>query len=210
LSDKFFLFSATIEERFITVPQFFIGKYTMKKDLLLIISTFVLTIALAGCGNTPATPQTSAPTSTKIVTSVPPTASLTPDPCSPGEIEAEVQKVQKHMREFDDASTLASSTPREQLSGSISDLQRIRREAEDEAVPACLTNLKTYQVQHMNSVIETLLAFMRGVDQQSLEPGITLAKQQHDQYLLELARLLGLTVVPADAPSAPSETATPP
>lgn len=181
----------------------------MKKAILFIISTFVLTIALAGCGNTPATPQISAPTSTEVVASVPPTASLTPDPCSPGQIEAQVQKVHKHMREFDDASILASSTPREQLSSSIADLQRIRREAEDETIPACLTNLKTYQVQHMNSVISTLIAFMGGTDQKSLDQGISIARQQHDQYTLELARLLGLTVVPATAPGAPSETPTP-
>ena len=113
------------------------------------------------------------------------------------------------MREFDDASILASNMPREQLSGSISDLQRIRREAEDEVIPACLTNLKTYQVQHMNSVISTLIAFMGGADQKGLDQGIALARQQHDQYTLELARLLGLTVVAATAPPAPTETPTP-
>ena len=186
----------------------------MKKALFVIILASALTLALAGCGAAPSTPSTAAipPTSTTPATATktaPPTITSTPDPCSPGQIEGEVQKVQKHMREFDDASTLASSTPRDQLSGSISDLQRIRREAEDEIVPVCLTNLKTYQVEHMNSVIETLLAFMRGVDQKSLEPGIVQAKQQHDQYLLELARVLGLTVVPATVPSGPSETPTP-
>jgi len=135
---------------------------------------------------------------------------LTPDACSPGRIEDEVQKVHKHMREFDDASILASSTPREQLSGSIADLQRIRREAEDETIPACLTDLRTYQVEHMNSVINTLIAFRGGADQKSLDQGIGLARQQHDQYTLELARLLGLTVVAATPPpSATAETPTP-
>ena len=181
----------------------------MKKDLLLIISTLVLIIALAGCGNIPSTPQTPAAAPATETESVPPTITVTPDPCSPGQIEAEVQKVHKHMREFDDASILASSTPREQLSGSIADLQRIRREAEDETIPACLTDLKTYQVQHMNSVISTLISFMGGADQKSLDEGISLARQQHDQYTLELARVLGLTVVPAAPPSAPSETPTP-
>jgi hypothetical protein len=115
------------------------------------------------------------------------------------------------MREFDDASVLASNMPREQLSGSIADLQRIRREAEDEPVPACLTNLKTFQVQHMNSVINTLVAFVGGSDQKSLEQGIAVARQQHDQYTLELARVLGLTVVPATQATVhtPVETPTP-
>ena len=113
------------------------------------------------------------------------------------------------MREFDDASTLASSTPREQLSDSIANLQRIRREAEDEAVPPCLTNLQKYQVDHMNSVISTLIAFIGGADKQALEPGIAQAQQQHDEYTLEFARLLGLTVQPAPPPAAVSETPTP-
>jgi len=185
----------------------------MKKHHLFIIFIFVLATVLAGCGKPAATPTPLASEATataepqQVVSS---TATLTPDACSPGQIEAEVQKVHKHMREFDDASILASSTPREQLSGSIADLQRIRREAEDETIPACLTNLKTYQVQHMNSVINTLIAFMGGADQKSLDQGIGLARQQHDQYTLELARLLGLTVVAATPPSSvPSETPTP-
>jgi hypothetical protein len=181
----------------------------MKKELLLIISTLVLTMALASCGATPSTPQTPAVAPATETESVPPTATDTPDPCSPGQIEAEVQKVHRHMREFDDASILASSTPRDQLSSSIADLQRIRREAEDETIPACLTDLKAYQVQHMNSVISTLISFMGGADQKSLDQGISLARQQHDQYTLELARLLGLTVVPAASPGTPSETPTP-
>jgi len=185
----------------------------MKNHYLPVISIFVLTIFLAGCGKAPATSSAVAgatsttepqqPVSSATVTS-------TPDACAPGQIEAEVKKVQRHMREFDDASALASSTPREQLSGSIADLQRIRREAEDEIVPPCLTNLQKYQVDHMNSVINTLIAFMGGADQQSLDQGISIARQQHDQYLLELARLLGLTVVPATPPpSVPAETPTP-
>jgi hypothetical protein len=183
----------------------------MKKHLICIISIFILTIVLAGCGTLPATPSLSSEsTSTPELPLTSPTTTLTPDPCSPGQIEAEVQKVHKHMREFDDASILASSTPRERLSDSIADLQRIRREAEDETIPACLTDLKKYQVDHMNSVISTLISFMSGADQQSLEQGIALARQQHDQYTLELARVLGLTVVPATpSPNTITETPTP-
>jgi hypothetical protein len=114
------------------------------------------------------------------------------------------------MREFDDAASLASSVPREQLSNSVTELQRIRREAEDELVPACLTNLKLVQLRHMNTVINTLLSFMQGsIDEETLNQAITLARQQHDQYTLELARVIGLTVVPVTAAPAPSATSTP-
>jgi hypothetical protein len=61
--------------------------------------------------------------------------------------------------------------------------------------------LKTYQIAHMNSVINTLIAFMGGNDQQTVDQYLALARQQHDQYTLELARVLGLTVVPATIPS---------
>ena len=173
-------------------------------------------ILLAGCANANP-PAPTAATATAVEVAASPTvpaastveATSTLDPCGRPQLEAEVQKVHKHMREFDDASILASNMPREQLSSAIADLQRIRREAEDEPTPACLTNLKQIEVQHMNTVINTLIVFMGGTDQQTLDQGISLARQQHDEYTLELARILGLTVVPATMPPAPSATATP-
>ena len=181
----------------------------MNRNVLGLVSIFVF-ILLAGCGSPAATPAPTEPeavaTSTRAASS--PTSS-TPDPCSLPQLEIEVQNVHRHMREFDDAAILASNVAREELGDSIAQLQRIRREAEDEPIPSCLTQLKTYQVQHMNSVISTLIAFMGGTDQQSLDRGIALAREQHDQYTLELARVLGLTVVAATLPPAPSETPTP-
>ena len=184
----------------------------MKKIILFILpSMFILTILMAGCSANQQPPTsivsqesaTPVPTSTIAITT-------TPDLCAADHIKAEVDRVHRHMREFDDASILASSMPRDQLSTSIADLQRIRREAEDETVPACLENLRNFQIQHMNSVIETLLAFVRGnSDQAVLNQAIALAGQQHDQYILELARLLGLTPVPGTAVAVPSATPTP-
>jgi hypothetical protein len=188
----------------------------MKKSFLCSCAILILMILLAGCANANPPPIAEA-TATAIVAEASPTVSSastveptsTLDPCGRPQLEAEVQKVHKHMREFDDASILASNMPREQLSSAIADLQRIRREAEDEQTPACLTNLKQIEVQHMNTVINTLIVFMGGTDQQTLDQGISLARQQHDEYTLELARILGLTVVPATMPPAPSATATP-
>jgi hypothetical protein len=181
----------------------------VNKNFLGLVAIFMI-VLIAGCGSPAATP---APTETEVVSS--PTekaaspAASTPDPCSLPQLEAEVQNVHRHMREFDDAAILASNVAREELGDSIAELQRIRRAAEDQPIPACLTQLKTFQVQHMNSVISTLIAFMGGTDQQSLDRGIAMAREQHDQYTLELARVLGLTVVAATVPPAPSETPTP-
>src|SRR6266498_2106407 len=103
----------------------------MKRNFLSVIfPVLILLIVLTGCGSPPAPAATPNPTQTS--SSLPPTATTTPDPCSKGQIEAEVQKVNNHMREFDDASTLASNVPRDRLTDSIADLQRIRREAEDQ------------------------------------------------------------------------------
>ena len=135
-----------------------------------------------------------------------PTSTSTPDPCAPENIKAEVQKVHDHMREFDDASSLAGSIMQgvskgqmqmSELSNTIPDLQRIRREAEDQPAPTCLANLKTYQISHMYAVLNSLNAFLAG-DQQTFDQNIKVARQQHDQYALELARLLGQTVVPVN------------
>ena len=200
----------------------------MKKDLFRFIFLItVFTFVLTACGGNAPVPTTT--TANTAVSTQEPTSTIvvstTPDLCVSPQIEAEAQKVQRHMREFDDASTLASSVPQAQLSTSIADLQRIRREADDEPIPPCLTDLKTYQINHMNSVINTLLAFMRSTDPRSIDcvdvqsnteeeavcTNIALARQQHDQYLVELARILGLTVMPATpgAESTATETPTP-
>lgn len=204
----------------------------MKKEFLrFILPILVFAVVLSGCGgNVPATATTTTSTEAPAPTQEPVSTTAassptTPDLCVSPQIEIEAQKVQKHMREFDDASILASSVPQAQLSTSIADLQRIRREADDELVPPCLASLKNYQISHMNSVINTLLAFMRSSDPLAIDcaeiqsnteeeavcQNIALARQQHDQYLVELARVLGLTVVPATpgAANPPAETATP-
>jgi hypothetical protein len=194
----------------------------MRNDYLRFVFILVIAMVLAGCGGAPITPAatnteqagpSSASATSVISSSAEPDleSSTTPDICSTELIEAEVQKVHKHMREFDDASILASKMPREELSEPIAGLQRIRREAEDEEIPSCLINLKTHQVDHMNSVIGTLIAFIGGADRASLEQSILIAREQHDRYTLELARLLGLTVVPATVPvlGTPDGTSTP-
>jgi hypothetical protein len=103
------------------------------------------------------------------------------------------------MREFDDASQLVSSTPTGQLSGVISNLQRIRRDVEDAQIPACLGTLKTHQLNHMNLVIQTLIAFVAGASQDELNKGLEEARREHDLYSLEMVRLLGITLAPLTA-----------
>jgi hypothetical protein len=161
---------------------------------------------------------TATATATFTATISPPsTLTLESNLCASGEIEAQVEKVHRHMREFDDAAAVASNATQGELNGPIAELQRIRREAEDEQIPNCLTDLKKYQIDHMNTVITTLFEFksasnpqvfdcttIDSTEEESICGHIALAREQHDQYLLELARLLGLTVVPATAVDTPT------
>jgi hypothetical protein len=165
---------------------------------------------LASCGKQPE--STPVPTSTQTATVTPtpvPTLTSTPDPCSQAALPASVGAVNSIMREFDDASLLAQNTPVSQMLPTIADLQRIRREAEDQVIPPCLFNLKTYQINHMNAVIDTLLAFVKGADADAINQGIAQARQFHDQYTLEMARLLGVTLVPPTAAGTPDGTPAP-
>ena len=107
-----------------------------------------------------------------------------------------VQPVNDLMREFEDASKLASNLTAQQLPEVISNLQRIRRAAEDVDIPACLDTLKTHQLNHMNLMIQTLLAFVGGADQETLNSGLELARKERDLYSLEAVRLLGITLAP--------------
>jgi hypothetical protein len=59
----------------------------------------------------------------------------------------------------------------------------------------------------MNTVINTLLAFLGGGSQSGVSQGIETARQQHDEYVLELARIMGVTPVVVTRP--PTQAATP-
>ena len=188
--------------------------HKMKKQLIFLFAlTLIATLVISACGS----PEQATIVPTQVVNTVeateppPPTATSEPDPCAPENIATEVEEVHKLMREFDDASLLASNTPIEQLNPSIADLQRIRRNAEDQPAPVCLATLKQYQLAHMNTVINTMLYMLsyQGSDAETeaLNQAIALARQQHDQYVLELANVLGLTVVAA--PTSASAEGTP-
>lgn len=178
-------------------------KTTVKR--LLSISAFILLmLAIAGCGQT----ITPAPAPSPSHTPPPansPTPTFTPDPCAQENIDAEIQRVNRLMREFDDAATLSSYLTRDQLKPTIEDMQRIRRNAEDLTVPACLTSLRELQITHMNTYIQTLLVFMGGGDQETVNQGIQLSRQLHELYAIEMAKQQG---VPISSTSTPDPTPT--
>jgi hypothetical protein len=157
----------------------------MKK--LVLFPVFLLIISACGNQSVPTESATAAATTSSD------------DPCSTENLPNTVQEINDLMREFDDTSQLASNLPAPQLSDVISNLQRIRRAAEDLQIPPCLESLKTHQLNHMNLMIQTLIAFIGGADQEALSNGLEMAREEHDLYSLEMVRLLGITLAPVTA-----------
>lgn len=171
----------------------------MKHTLALVIGLVAMLVS-ACSGAIP--PATAAPTV--------PAASATPDPCARGNIQAGITAVNKIMREFDDEANLASHVPQSQLADRIAALQTIRRNAQDQSVPACLQRLKQLQINNMNVVISTLMDFIGKADSPTVQAGLHDAQVTHDAYLVEMAGLLGMTaVVVTRAPTQAAAGATP-
>jgi len=161
------------------------------KNKNLIILALLSIILLAACG---------AKTATQPAEAAAPAVTSTPDPCSKENLPGEVTKINDLMREFDDYSRLASSTPQAQLVQIIPPMQEVRRRVQSQETPKCLMDLKVLQINHMSIVIETLMAFMSNSDSQKINQGISQARELRMKYDVEIARLLGLTLVVPPSP----------
>jgi hypothetical protein len=149
----------------------------------------------------------------------------TPDPCTQQNMQSTLTEFDKLSREFIDSDALAQNTGAGQLAPNITELQRIRREAEDYVIPPCLTKLKEYQLGFMYSTIDAFMIMystFAGVPLQAMmtpenfRPAITLVNQRlaqaidyQNKYQIEKASLLGVTLQPPTATAIPSETPVP-
>jgi predicted component of type VI protein secretion system len=98
------------------------------------------------------------------------------------------------MIKFDKLSTDAAQSQREDLPDKIIELEDLLQAAKDQQVAPCLQTLKDHQLKHMQLVIDTLHAFLDGADKKTLDDMIQQARDEHDAYALELARLLKLDI----------------
>lgn len=181
----------------------------MKRTVIFVLVIGVSAV-ISACGNLMA-PSGSIvaspiPLATMIVASSTPSvvvASLTPsltatlDLCSTSNLPNTIKPVNDLTRQFDDYAALARNTPQSQLVQVIPPLQAIRRTSEDQGLPICLKQLKSYQVSYMDAFIQTMLAFELNASPDVLKAGIAQSQQYHDQYMSEMAHLLGVTVAPS-------------
>ncbi|MCC7119126.1 MAG: hypothetical protein IT310_11415 [Anaerolineales bacterium] len=182
--------------------------------IVTIATILVVVLSLVGSSlfSSPAVSPT--PTSGPTSTPLPPTETFTPNPCTPENIKPIALDYNRNARAFDDLSVLAQNTPREQLVPIISQLQDIRRKSEDYSGPACLAKLQEYQLAYMNTFINMLVALYSTVnaeltqnDVDAINQGMAASIEYHNQYMAELARLLGVTLIPSNTPM---PTGTPP
>jgi hypothetical protein len=130
-------------------------------------------------------------------------------PCTPQNIGPDVERMDALMLEFYDASALASQTTAENLAKVIPSMQEIRRRADAQKVVPCLNKLKALQVAHMNTAINTMLAFMSKADSTVLIKGVAQARLLNEQYIAEKAKLLGLTPLATSLPATHSPSLSP-
>jgi len=196
----------------------------MKKNNSVAIGVFVFTVVaiiviVVSLLNARA-PEAPAPTATR--TAIPTLASTnTPNPCSVEIVTVAVTEADKITREFQDIFILAQNTPARDLAPTIVELQRIRRTAEDLALPDCLATLKEYQLGRMNSAIDATLVLYsafsgdpnKTLTEQDVANAVTLVNQHmnatmdfENKYNIEKARLLGVTLPPPTATSTPAVT----
>jgi len=160
---------------------------------LRIATIVILAVTAAACaGNASTVPSPTAPFS-----AITGPSSSTPDPCTPGNLPGSVEVLNEYMRQFDSHAALASNIAQSQVRLVIPPMQEIRRGAQTLAVGACLANLKRLQLQYMDTTLQTLQAFQAPTpDASAIASGILQARNYHDEYTLEMAHLLGVTLSP--------------
>ncbi len=181
----------------------------MKRDLPMILIVGIVSIILILSlvfGAASFTKSAPTPTSAPELPTATALPTLTPDVCSSENIPAEVNRLHALTREFDDTFGLAQTLRIEETVSLVQDMQRIKRLAEDQSVPACLAKLKEYQLLYMNSGIDlfttvfSITSANPNINQEQLNsvtaPLLEQVLGSAKLYLDEQAKLMGWTPIP--------------
>jgi hypothetical protein len=187
------------------------------KPTLLFCSLVGLSLLLAACGAKPTLPAQPTPVPpTAAETLAPGTPSVTPsatqDLCTQANLPESVKIVNTYVKLFTQYTSLSYQTPKGALPVLISSMKSIRDALQAQSVPPCLIALKQYALLYMNSAIqtETTFASQPTPDAAAFAAGSAQARKYNDQYAVELARLLGVTLgAPTETPAAAQLTDTP-
>lgn len=122
----------------------------------------------------------------------------TPTPTCEAQALIYANQIQPVAREWDDAYTLASSTPRASLSAQIEKLQGIRRKVQDITPPSCATAAHTALTRAMDKSIEGFIASLGQKPDNQVSALFTEANTRMATYTQEVAKLVAppATAVP--------------
>lgn len=96
-------------------------------------------------------------------------------------------------RKWDDANKLAGQTPRMQLAIQISNLQSVRREAQDLKPPECAKPVQDALVGSMDSTIQAYLDFLAQKSDSAIADSFKRANEQMTAFGTAIATVRGVT-----------------
>ncbi len=134
--------------------------------------------------------------------------SSAPGVCPPKQGQAYSEGVRDVARRFDDAVELAQSTPRVSLAPIVSDLQAIRRDAEDIEVPDCAADAQDALIAYMDSTIDGFRAFLASEADASVNAYFDAASRHFNDYQERLDTVMGVPSATPRPTSTPGPTAT--
>lgn len=115
-------------------------------------------------------------------------ASCGPAPCFEQAAEY-TPALESYFDEWDDANTVANSTPRAALSQAVADLQAIKRNVDDLAHPECVDTVQLAAVSYMDKTIEGYLSFMAQDEDEVVSKKFEDAAYFLDRFVKELTKL---------------------
>ncbi len=110
-------------------------------------------------------------------------------PCGVNPVKEAANQLQAKAEEFSDAFNIAVSTSRISLAGPISDMQAIKRDADDIQVPACMEKARALTVEGMDHSISGMIAFMGQENDATVEGFLTLAQVRTQDATAEVGRI---------------------
>lgn len=107
--------------------------------------------------------------------------------CGPGKCDTGMyaKQLEPKFQEFQDAVTLAGSTPRVQLAAPLADLQKIRRDTgQIEIDPSCTEVLKahSYLLDGMDYTVKGFISFLGQEPDYMVDSQFTMATQNLDSF----------------------------
>lgn len=110
-------------------------------------------------------------------------------PCGLRRINHSMSQLQQIAERWDDANSIAGSAARIALAAPVSDLQKIKREANELGVPGCLAPAKRTLLASMEASIDAYLAFMQRNDDLTVSTKMLLAETKKSTFASELRRV---------------------